>query len=339
MWDDVARLHESEQEKLVRRNQDHSCQEEVRRSISTPFPKKTHGQKQSLTCSQEHENFDEVKTGVKHGGVSLCKYSVTAYPLQRQFCDSAYHLRKPKHITFLKTGESMKPLQPSRATVYLLIFGLLAACAPPASPVPTATPTPYPTPTLQPQALEDALFEAVRTDDMDAAAALLAAGADINAEGDFNLTPMDIASARENSAMVRLLLEAGASWEIEAFHKAIVDGDLETVEMFLDAGADLHERSGQWGFHALLFAAQYGHTEIGELLIERGADVYMGDNYGDCALNVASWFGQLEFVTMLLDRGVNVNTPNNQGKTALIHSIDQKHADVEAALRAAGATE
>jgi ankyrin repeat protein len=221
----------------------------------------------------------------------------------------------------------MKAIQPSRATVYLLILGLLAACAPAA------------TPTLEPQALQAALFEAVRTDDIDAAAALIAAGADIDAEGDFNLTPMDMASARANPAMVRLLLEAGASWEIEAFHKAIVDGDLETVEMFLDAGADLNERSGSWGFHALLFAAQYGHVEIGELLIDRGADVYLGDNWGDCALNVAAYFGQLEFVTMLLDRGVNVNTPNTNGKTALIHSISQKHSDVEAVLRAAGATE
>jgi ankyrin repeat protein len=223
----------------------------------------------------------------------------------------------------------MKPLQPFLVTVYLLILGLLAACAAAASP----------TPTLEPQALQAALFEAVLTDDIDAAAAHIAAGADIDAEGEFGLTPIDVASARANPAMVRLLLEAGASWEIEAFHSAIVDGNLETVEIFLDAGAGLDERSGQWGFHALLFAAQYGHTEIGELLIDRGADVYLGDNWGDCALNVAAYFGQLEFVTMLLDTGVNVNTPNNAGKTALIHSISQKHSDVEAVLRAAGATE
>jgi ankyrin repeat protein len=241
-------------------------------------------------------------------------------------------------------------LQPSRVIVCFLVLGLLAACAPatPAAspvptalttPVPTATPVPRPTPTLEPQALQAALFKAVQTDDLDATTALIAAGADVNAEGDFNLTPMDVASTRANPAMVRLLLEAGASWEIETFHKAITAGDLETVEIFLDAGADPSERSGQWGFHALLFAAQYGHTEIGELLIDRGADVYLSDNWGDCALNVAAYFGQLEFVTMLLDRGVTVDTPNARGKTALIHSIGQKHADVEAVLRAAGAAE
>src|SRR5688572_31290254 len=149
----------------------------------------------------------------------------------------------------------MKPPQGFLAIIYLLILGLLAAC----------TPAALPTPTLEPQELQAALFEAVRTDDLDAVVALIAAGADIDAEGEFNLTPLDVASARANPAMVRLLLEAGASWEIEPFHSAIVDGNLETVEIFLDAGAGLDERSGQWGFHALLFAAQYGHTEIGEI--------------------------------------------------------------------------
>jgi ankyrin repeat protein len=223
----------------------------------------------------------------------------------------------------------MKPLQPFLVTVNLLILGPLVACAPAASP----------TPTLEPQALQAALVEAVLTDDIDAAAAHIAAGADIDAEGEFGLTPIDVASARANPAMVRLLLEAGASWEIEAFHNAIVGGNLEAVEIFLDAGADLNERSGQWGFHALLFAAQHGHTEIGELLIDRGADVYLADNYGDGALNIAAFFGQLEFVTMLIDRRVNVNTPNTKGNTALDHSIKQKHSDIEAVLRAAGATE
>jgi ankyrin repeat protein len=56
-------------------------------------------------------------------------------------------------------------------------------------------------------------------------------------------------------------------------------------------------------------------------------------------LNNAAYFGQLEFVTMLLDRGVKVNTPNTIGRTALDHSIRQKHTDIEAVLRAAGAAE
>jgi uncharacterized protein len=236
----------------------------------------------------------------------------------------------------------MKPLQTSLVIVYLLILGILPACAPAgpgASLGPTATPTPGLTPALDPEELQAALFEAVRSDEVDAAAALIAAGADIDAEGEFNLTPLDVATARANPAMVGMLLEAGASWKIEAFHRAIDSGNLETVEIFLDAGADLNERSGQWGFHALLFAAQYGHTEIGELLIDRGADVYLGDYYGDCALNVAAYFGQLEFVTMLIERDVNVNTPNAKGKTALVHSIAQKHTEIEAVLRAAGAAE
>ena len=225
-----------------------------------------------------------------------------------------------------------------------ILFGgvlILAGCASVATAEPTlvatVTATAQPTATLSPAALQEAVFEAAKTDNVEAMTNYIAAGANIDEEFDYDLTVLDIAIARKNPEMALLLLDADASWNIETFHKAIPLGDLEVVQAFLDKGADLNETSGPWGFHALLFAAQHGHAEIGKLLIEHGADIYLGDNYGDPALNIAAYFGQLEFVEMLLDSGVNPNTPNYKGRTALYHSIWKKHTEVEKVLRAAGA--
>ena len=225
-----------------------------------------------------------------------------------------------------------------------ILFGgvlILAGCASVATAEPTlvatVTATAQPTATLAPAALQEAVFEAAQADDIEAMVAYITAGADINEQNDFNLTPLDIASVRGNAQMVSILLDAGAGWTTESFHRGVVSGKIDLVQIFLDRGADLNGRSGKWGFHALLFASQYGYVEIGKLLIEHGADVYLGDNYNDSAMNVAAYFGQLEFVEMLLARGVKPNTPNKAGSTALDYSISQKHPEVEKVLRATGA--
>jgi ankyrin repeat protein len=225
-----------------------------------------------------------------------------------------------------------------------ILFGgmlILAGCASVATAEPTLvatmTATAQPTATLAPAALQEAVFEAAKTDNVEAMTNYIAAGANINEEFDYGLTVLEVAIARKNPEMALLLLDADASWTIETFHNAISLGNLEVVQAFLDKGADLNETSGPWGTHALLFAARHGHIEIGKLLIEHGADIYLGDSYGDPALNVAAWNGQLEFVEMLLDSGVNPTTPNYKGRTALYHSIWQKHTEVEKVLQAAGA--
>jgi ankyrin repeat protein len=221
----------------------------------------------------------------------------------------------------------------------LVIFMALTGCAsgPVSTPAPTATL--QPTPTLSPEAIQEAMFKAVKSDDIEALRSYIAAGADANGKADFGLTALDIAIARKNDEMALLLIDTGAVWTTKTFHSAVSYGDLEVVRYFLDHGADINERSGSYGFHALLHAAWDGQVEVGKLLLERGADVYLGDNWNDPAMNIAAYRGHLAFVEMLLSRGVNPNTPNENGKTALDHSISQNHPEVEKVLRETGAFE
>ncbi len=227
---------------------------------------------------------------------------------------------------------------------------LLAACAGPATPAatttpqPTATPLPLPTATLSlsPEALQEAMLAAAREDDVDAIKQYIAAGADVDQSGELGATPLGIAAFRGNTEMVRALLDAGATFEIEVFHTAISESgdDTEIVQVFLDHGAEIDQQAGIGNGHtALMYAAEFGHIEVGKLLLENGADINAVDNYNDPALNVAAFHGHLEFAKMLVEMGAELDVRGFGNRTALGHAVSQGHEEVAAYLKEAGATE
>ncbi len=58
----------------------------------------------------------------------------------------------------------------------------------------------------------------------------------------------------------------------ELLLQSVVEGNVKAVKQHLAAGADTNVRDGQ-GMTPLHWATQYGHKEIVELLIAKGADV------------------------------------------------------------------
>jgi uncharacterized protein len=224
----------------------------------------------------------------------------------------------------------------------LLILLLLSACGTPAAPPPTATSAPPPTATLSPEALHEAIFTAAREDDIAAMKQYIAVGADINKSDEFGATALSIAAYRGNPEMIRLLLAAGATFEIGVFHTAIAQSDDETeiVQAFIDQGVDLDKKADLGNGHtALMFAAEFGHVEIGKLLLANGANINAVDNLNDPALNVAAFHGQLEFAKMLVEMGAELNVHGYGGRTALGHAISRGHEDVAAFLTETGAIE
>ena len=67
--------------------------------------------------------------------------------------------------------------------------------------------------------------------------------------------------------------------------EAIKEGDIEAVKQHLAAGADVNAIVDDWT--PLHNAAEYGQKEIGELLIEKGANVNTRDVDGETPLDVA----------------------------------------------------
>lgn len=220
---------------------------------------------------------------------------------------------------------------------------LLTSCAAPATlPSPTATPVPPPTATLSRQALTEGVFNAAREDDIDAMKKYIAVGADLNATDENGATALHIAAYRGNIEMVRLLLESGATFEIGVFHIAIAQSkdQPEIVQLFIEHGADLNQKAEIGNGHtALMYAAEFGHVEVGKLLLANGADINAVDNYNDPALNVAAFHGQLEFAKMLVEMGADLSVRGYANQTALGHAISRGHEDVTTFLREAGALE
>src|SRR5205823_4768231 len=96
----------------------------------------------------------------------------------------------------------------------------------------------------------------------------------------------------------------------------------------------------EFGLTVLMAAAQGGgEVEIARLLIDKGARVDVADKSGGTALMYAADRGKAEFVRLLLAKGADVNARDKSGATALKAARAGKHPEVEAILKAAGATE
>ena len=123
---------------------------------------------------------------------------------------------------------------------------------------------------------------------------------------------------------------AGCKKDKLAFVNAVADGDVEQVKAHIDS-VDLNVPLAQapgtgWTIDdrmtALMFAAYYGHPEVVELLLTKGAKPNLQNKHGDTAL-ISAIMGngdksaKTRICTLLLDRGADVTIENKHGETAL----------------------
>lgn len=115
------------------------------------------------------------------------------------------------------------------------------------------------------------LFAAVRSGDTNSAKAAIEAGADVNARDGNGMTPLMFAAkgVRPNES-----------------NPEVTDHP-DTVRLLLERGADV-SATDEVGFHALFWAARYGHGDVVKVLIEYGADVNAKDKGGMTALRWAT---------------------------------------------------
>ena len=111
-----------------------------------------------------------------------------------------------------------------------------------------------------------------------------------------------------------------------SIHEAVEKGNVEAVKQYLNAGGDL-EAKGGWGKRTPLHsAAQFGHKEIAELLIVKGADVNMKNRFGWTPLAFAAERSHKEVVELLIAKGADVNAEHSGGTTPLDTAIGETAA-------------
>lgn len=181
---------------------------------------------------------------------------------------------------------------------------------------------------------DQALIDAVKANDYEAASKALSLGANPDAvDQDTNCCALVISHKNNNMKIGYLLVsEYNANRdELLLFNErnralitAIKNNDLSGAREALSRGAyinstDLDDRSG------LMIAAAKGFNECLKLLIENGADInYQRNAVKDTALIVACHCNHynLQGVKILLENGANTELKNYDGKTALSVAVD-----------------
>ena len=197
------------------------------------------------------------------------------------------------------------------------------------------------------------------------AAALLAAGANVNLKNKAGETPLHRAASASHPSVVALLLAAGGHWGEVCAAPAVVNlagpsPPCVSVEVckglnqFYDAAlstcvpvavcdsslsevlyAGVNDCHVRFGLHA---AAEAGDLDIvNHFITVHKADVNLkvGPD-GNAPLHLAAHYGHVSVAAALLAAGANVNLKNKAGETPLHRAASASHPSVVALLLAAG---
>ncbi|KAK4553334.1 hypothetical protein LTR86_009634 [Recurvomyces mirabilis] len=161
---------------------------------------------------------------------------------------------------------------------------------------------------------------------------LLAAGADVNAQGGgYRGTALQAASFGGHTMIVKRLLAVGADvntivaeTEGTALVAASRYGHEDIVQILLQHGADVNAQGGRAG-NALRAAAARGHVQIMLRLLDAGADVGAHILELGSALGAASRWGHLGAIRLLLARGADASLEDAYGRTAMYQATYHGH--------------
>jgi len=95
------------------------------------------------------------------------------------------------------------------------------------------------------------------------------------------------------------------------------NGHLDICRLLIDKGAQVTVKN-EYGWTPLHFAADRGHVEIVRLLCDHGADVEARINIGSRPLHFAACYGHISVVKELIEeRNAEINARDAGGWTAL----------------------
>ena len=160
---------------------------------------------------------------------------------------------------------------------------------------------------------DQALIEAARAGDHQAAAALIEQKADVNATMSDGTTALHWAAHHADVDLVKRLLKAGAQagarneYGATPMQEAAEQGAAAVITLLLKAGADV-ESPNREGQTALMTVARSNHVDAAKALLAHGANVNAKEQWrSQTALMWASAQSQPEMVKLLIKHGANVN--------------------------------
>ncbi|MFC1652087.1 ankyrin repeat domain-containing protein [Planctomycetota bacterium] len=213
----------------------------------------------------------------------------------------------------------------------------------------------------------DTLHGAAASGDIDTVKRLLSQGADINARGDYQATPLMTAAGNGHEDIVKILLENGAAINLlgsgnqtalvvakRRKHIEIVNilrqygatytlldateaGDIDEVRNMISSMTEVNVKNMN-GHTPLHRAARSGRRDIADLLISKGADVNAtSPAWESTPLHCAAHKGRADVADLLLAQGAKLEVTNLYGQTPLHLAADAGSRKVAGLLLARGA--
>ncbi|KAK7463322.1 hypothetical protein BaRGS_00038123 [Batillaria attramentaria] len=150
---------------------------------------------------------------------------------------------------------------------------------------------------------------------LDCCQALVASGANVNAQNSQDDTALILASMHGHLPIVRHLLLHHASIRKRGYHEP-QHGALQCCKVLLEAGAEIDAQDIR-RFTPLMMSALNGHVDVVKLLIEWKCNVSMAAYNRRTALHLAAERGKQECCELLLDAGAAIDAQDGLGATPL----------------------
>lgn len=166
---------------------------------------------------------------------------------------------------------------------------------------------------------------------------LIDSGADVNAADQLGGTPLSWAAGIGNAASVQLLLEAGAEVNVAGAITGFTPltwaagfGEAESVRLLIDAGADLNAPDALESATPLMHAVRTGHVQNATLLIEAGADLEARDKVGRTPLLAAAAFSGANVDTVRMLLDAGADTTAQENRGLTLWDLANKRSDPRA---------